>query len=61
MHLYHITLMEFKQGNNAVETSRIICSAYSQGVISDRQIVLQYLLLEQRTWKLSHALETVEL
>ena len=35
VHIRHVMLWEFKQGNNAMETAEKICSVYGEGTISD--------------------------
>ena len=38
MHICHVMLWEFKQGNNAMETAEKICSVYGEGTITDRAV-----------------------
>ena len=38
MHICHVILWEFKQGNNATETVEKICSVYGQGTITDQAV-----------------------
>ena len=35
VHIRHVMLWEFKQGNNAMETAEKICSVYGEGTITD--------------------------
>ena len=40
MHIHHVMLWEFKQGNNVTETAEIICSVYGEGTITDRAVCM---------------------
>ena len=38
VHICHVMLWEFKQGNNATETAEKICSVYGEGTITDQAV-----------------------
>ena len=38
VHIRHVMLWEFKQGNNATQTAENICSVYGEGIITDRAV-----------------------
>ena len=38
MHIRHVMVWEFKQGNSAQETFDKICSVYGEGRITDRAV-----------------------
>ena len=38
VHISHVMLWEFKQGNNATETAEEICSVYGKDIITDRAV-----------------------
>ena len=38
MHIRHVMLWEFKQGNNDTESAEKICSVYGEGAITDRAV-----------------------
>ena len=38
MHIPHVKLWEFKQGNNATETAEKICIVYGEGTITEQAV-----------------------
>ena len=38
VHIHHVMLWEFKQGNNAMETAEKICSVYGEGTTTDQAV-----------------------
>ena len=38
VHISHVMLWEFKQGNNATETAEKVCSVYDEGTITDQTV-----------------------